>query len=163
MVSWQLRTAEHSRKRASCGIFLFHRNAVSYETKTPDTKTHPGQDNHAKKLIFSHPDYTVGTGVTPVPLPAAGHGLMRHAQTPSVGNLYRCRKFFQKLFPELRRHITLPRRFPITKNSICFLCAPVNRIPFGSSSSARSAASSDPPRVPGPPRCPPRRPPPGDA
>ena len=81
-----------------------------------------GKITTQKKLIFSHPDYTVGTGVTPVPLPAAGHGLMRHAQTPSVGNLYRCRKSLS----EPRRHITLPRRFPITKNSICFLCAPVN-------------------------------------
>ena len=47
-----MRTEEYSRKRASRGIFLFHRNTVSYETKTPDTKTHPGQDNHAKKAYL---------------------------------------------------------------------------------------------------------------
>lgn len=43
-------------------------------------------------LIFSHPDYTVGSGITPDRLPAAVHGLFRinHSKSPSVGNLCRC-------------------------------------------------------------------------
>lgn len=64
-------------------------------------------------LIFSHPDFTVGSGITPDQLLITGHGLSgfasirrcailhRHSQpeSPSVGNLqFNC--------------ITLPRRIP---------------------------------------------------